>query len=226
MSNHAKILIADDEPNVLDFLSYFLQREGFTTYTAKDGEETFRIVRSEKPDLLLLDVVMPNMDGFTVTEHLRRIAEFHSLLIVFLSARNDEESQLKAFQAGADDYISKPIVPRLLLCRIQALLRRKLAWGPLENRLVFDSLVIDREKRMVYAENVPIALARKEFDLLALLAGRPGKVFQRHEIMRIIWNGDQEISDRTIDVHIRNLRVKIGERRITTVKGVGYRFEG
>ncbi|MCS6916796.1 MAG: response regulator transcription factor [Chitinophagales bacterium] len=226
MQAKPKILIADDELNVLDFLAYNLEREGFFPLLARNGEEALRLAKSERPDLLLLDIIMPDPDGFAVAEHLRSLADQKNLLIVFLTAKSDEESQLKAFQLGADDYITKPIMPRLLLCRIKALLRRKMDSQVLENRMEFGSLIIDREKRLVISDNMPVTLARKEFDLLALLAGRPGKVFQRDEIMKNVWNSDNEISDRTIDVHIRNLRVKIGGRRITTIKGVGYKFEG
>ncbi|MDW8394536.1 MAG: response regulator transcription factor [Chitinophagales bacterium] len=226
MQAKPKILIADDELNVLDFLAYNLEREGYFPLLARNGEEALRLAKSERPDLLLLDIIMPDPDGFAVAEHLRSLADQKNLLIVFLTAKSDEESQLKAFQLGADDYITKPIMPRLLMCRIKALLRRRMDSQVLENRMEFGSLIIDREKRLVISDNMPVTLARKEFDLLALLAGRPGKVFQRDEIMKNVWNSDNEISDRTIDVHIRNLRVKIGGRRITTIKGVGYKFEG
>lgn len=225
MHNKVKILIADDELNVLEFVAYNLEREGFIPLQAHDGLEALKIARNEKPDLILLDIMMPRLDGFALAHHIRNLVELKQTLIVFLTGKCDEESELRAFESGADDYITKPIVPRLLMCRIKALLRRRLELSPLDVRMDFGSLVIDREKRLVTAAGLPLSLARKEFDLLVLLASRPGKVFQRHEIMKNIWSADNDISDRTIDVHIRNLRMKIGSHHITTVKGVGYRFE-
>jgi two-component system alkaline phosphatase synthesis response regulator PhoP len=224
MENHAKIMIVDDEIDVLDFISYNLEREGYKTLTAKDGLEAIRLARSEKPDLILLDVMMPNLDGYAAAEQFRVIRELKNTLIVFLTARNDEESELKGFNVGADDYITKPIKPKLLVSRIKALLRRKSVGSDAEVMLLGD-LTIDRDRHVVRVKNDEIFLARKEFDLLSLLASKPGRVFPRNEILYKVWGDDIIVGDRTIDVHIRKIRQKIGEEAIKTVKGVGYKFE-
>ena len=224
MENHAKIMIVDDEIDVLDFISYNLEREGYKTLTAKDGLEAIRLARSEKPDLILLDVMMPNLDGYAAAEQFRVIRELKNTLIVFLTARNDEESELKGFNVGADDYITKPIKPKLLVSRIKALLRRKSVGSDAEVMLLGD-LTIDRDRHVVKVKNDEIFLARKEFDLLSLLASKPGRVFPRNEILYKVWGDDIIVGDRTIDVHIRKIRQKIGEEAIKTVKGVGYKFE-
>lgn len=224
MENHPKIMIVDDEIDVLDFISYNLEREGYKTFTAKDGLEAIRLARSEKPDLILLDVMMPNLDGFAAAEQFRVIRELKNTLIVFLTARNDEESELKGFNVGADDYITKPIKPKLLVSRIKALLRRK-SVGTEAEVMQLGDLTIDRDRHVVKVKNDEIFLARKEFDLLSLLASKPGRVFPRNEILYKVWGDDIIVGDRTIDVHIRKIRQKVGEEAIKTVKGVGYKFE-
>jgi len=225
MKKEIKILIVDDEADVLDFISYNLQREGYKTFTARDGLEAVNMATKEKPDLILLDVMMPRLDGFAVADHLRILQETKSVLIVFLTAKNDEDSELRGFGVGADDYITKPIKPRLLLTRIKALLRRKFEWSDSSYRVEIGNIIIDQDSRMVKVGEEKIFLARKEFDLLSLLASKPGRVFPRHEILNTIWNDDETVGDRTIDVHIRKIRQKVGETNIKTVKGIGYKFD-
>ncbi|MFI5135596.1 MAG: response regulator transcription factor [Chitinophagales bacterium] len=224
MEHQPKILIVDDEIDVLEFIAYNLQREGYRTVTAKDGLEAIRLARLEKPDLIVLDVMMPSLDGYATAEHLRNLKELKNTLIVFLTARNDEESELKGFHVGADDYITKPIKPKLLVSRIKALLRRKSAGSDGEVIQIGD-ISIDRERHTVKVKSEDVFLARKEFELLALLASKPGRVFPRQEILNKVWGDDVIVGDRTIDVHIRKIRQKIGEDLIKTVKGVGYKFE-
>jgi len=226
MKKQVKILIVDDEIDVLDFIAYNLQREGYKTLNAKDGIEAVQVASKEKPDLIILDIMMPRLDGFGVIDHLRHLPETKSTLIIFLTAKNDEDSELHAFNSGADDYLTKPIKPRLLISRIKALLRRKFEWSNETERMEVGNIVIDPESRLVIVGQARISLARKEFDLLSLLASRPGRVFPRHEILNAIWNDDETIGDRTIDVHIRKIRQKVGEANIKTVKGVGYKFDG
>ncbi|MEO5675017.1 MAG: response regulator transcription factor [Chitinophagales bacterium] len=222
--HHPKILIVDDEIDVLEFIAYNLQREGYRTTTAKDGLEAIRIARHDKPDLIVLDVMMPNLDGYATAEHLRNQKELKNTLIVFLTARNDEESELKGFNVGADDYITKPIKPKLLVSRIKALLRRKNS-GVETDVMQIGNITIDREQHMVKVDTDEVFLARKEFELLALLASKPGRVFPRNEILNKVWGDEVIVGDRTIDVHIRKIRQKIGDDTIKTVKGVGYKFE-
>jgi two-component system alkaline phosphatase synthesis response regulator PhoP len=224
MEYQAKIMIVDDEIDVLEFIAYNLEREGYKTITARDGLEAIRLARSQKPDLILLDVMMPNLDGYAAAEHFRSVRELKNTLIVFLTARNDEESELKGFNVGADDYITKPIKPKLLVSRVKALLRRKESGNDIEVMHV-GNISIDRDRHMVKVKNDEIFLARKEFDLLALLASKPGRVFPRTEILNKVWGDDIIVGDRTIDVHIRKIRQKVGEETIKTVKGVGYKFE-
>lgn len=224
MEHPSKILIVDDEIDVLEFIAYNLQREGYKTFIAKDGLEAIRLARMEKPDLILLDVMMPNLDGYAAAEHFRNLRELKNTLIVFLTARNDEESELKGFTVGADDYITKPIKPKLLVSRIKALLRRKSSGSDTEV-MQMGNISIDRDRHVVKVKNEEVFLARKEFDLLSLLASKPGRVFPRTEILNKVWGDDIIVGDRTIDVHIRKIRQKIGEEVIKTVKGVGYKFE-
>lgn len=224
MEHQPKIMIVDDEIDVLEFISYNLQREGYKTFSARDGLEAIRLARIEKPDLILLDVMMPNLDGFAAAEHFRNLRELKNTLIVFLTARNDEESELKGFYVGADDYITKPIKPKLLVSRVKALLRR-MASGSDSEVLQVGNLTIDRSRHLVKIKNEEIFLARKEFELLALLASKPGRVYPRSEILHKVWGDDIIVGDRTIDVHIRKIRQKVGEESIKTVKGVGYKFE-
>lgn len=223
-----KILIVDDEADILEFLSYNLKREGYTVYLARDGKNAIDQVQKIKPHLILLDVMMPGMDGIETCEKIRLIPGTENTIIAFLTARGEDYSQVAGFEAGGDDYITKPIKPKVLLSRINALLKR-VFWTPLEkdkvsNRLETGDLVIDREKYTVFKNNLEIILPKKEFELLLLLSSRPGKVFTRDEIFQMVWDENVIVGDRTIDVHIRKLREKIGEDYIKTIKGVGYKF--
>ncbi len=217
------ILIIDDERDILDILKYNLEKEGFTVETADDGIAGIELAKQMKPDLIILDVMMPKMDGIQVCEQLRTLPDFESTLICFLTARGEDFSQIAGLDAGADDYISKPVKPRLLISRINALLRRKNLNEPnvSEENL---GLVIDREKYLVFKKGESLHLPKKEFELLSLLASKPDYVFERDIILDTVWGSDIIVGDRTIDVHIRKLREKIGSDYIKTVKGVGYKF--
>ncbi len=219
-----KILIVDDEIDVLEFIEYNLRKEGYETATARDGLEAIRMAKQFRPDLVLLDVMMPNLDGLSAAEHLRSMKELDKVLVVFLTARSDEQSELAGFQAGADDYIAKPIKPRLLISRIKALLRRR-RHEEEPAALEVGNMLIDRERRLVVIGSEKLSLPRKEFELLFMLASKPGRVFPRAEILKRIWGDDIIVGDRTIDVHVRKIRQKIGDALIKTVKGVGYKFE-
>jgi len=219
-----KILLVDDEPDILEFLSYNLKKEGYQVFTAGTGEEGIAIARKEQPHLVLLDVMMPGVDGIEVCRELRAAPGMDSVIIAFLTARSEDYSHIAGFEAGADDYINKPIKPRVLLSRIKALLRRNAA-GTESTAVDVGKLRIDRESYLVYKEGEEISLPRKEFELLSLLASKPGKVFPREEILNRVWGDEVVVGDRTIDVHIRKLREKLGEEFIRTVKGVGYKFE-
>jgi two-component system alkaline phosphatase synthesis response regulator PhoP len=219
-----KILIADDEPDILEFLSYNLKKEGYDVVTAEDGIQAVNKARQEKPDVIILDIMMPNMDGIGACELLRGMKEFQHTVIVFLTALGDEKSEIKGFDAGGDDYIIKPIKPKILSSRIKALLRRQ---QPEDTpfKLTVGDFVIDREQHLVYKNNTIHSIPRKEFDLLLLLASKPGKVFVREDILNRVWGTDVIVGDRTIDVHIRKLRQRFGDEYIQTVKGVGYKFQ-
>jgi two-component system, OmpR family, alkaline phosphatase synthesis response regulator PhoP len=224
MSQSQRILIVDDEQDILEFLSYNLKKEGYAVFTAENGMDALAIAKSEKPHLVLLDVMMPGMDGMEVCRELRAMSGKQDLMIAFLTARSEDYSHIAGFEAGADDFINKPIKPRVLISRIKAILRR----APNEttaNDSDLGGLRIDRESYMVYKGKEEISLPRKEFELLFLLASKPGKVFAREEILNRVWGDDVVVGDRTIDVHIRKLREKLGEEFIKTVKGVGYKFE-
>lgn len=218
-----KIVIIDDEDDIREILSYNLIKEGFQVHVASNGIEGINICKNIKPDLVILDVMMPGMDGVEVCEALRKIPGLENILICFLTARNEDYSQIAGLDAGADDYISKPIKPRVLISRINALLRRK----ELTSMKNIDTkeLVINREKYTVFKEGKAIHLPKKEFELLALLASRPEIVFERDVILEKVWGTDIVVGDRTIDVHIRKLREKIGDDHIQTVKGIGYKFK-
>lgn len=225
--DRAKILVVDDEPDILEFLKYNLVKEGYEVFVASDGEECLAIAEREKPDLVVLDIMMPRMDGVEVCRALRSNPAFNKTLIAFLTAREEDYSQIAALDVGGDDYITKPIRPRVLSSRIKALLRR-----PSRNEVVEDAgqikiadFIIDREKVTVKKGNEEVDLAKKEFELLTLLISKPGKVFTREEIFRKVWGTDVIVGNRTIDVHIRKLREKIGENYIRTIKGIGYKFE-
>jgi two-component system alkaline phosphatase synthesis response regulator PhoP len=218
-----KILIADDELDILDILRYNLESEGFQVETALNGILAIEKAKSFQPDLIILDVMMPFKNGVDACRELRQIPEFRQTLIVFLSAMNDENSEISGLQSGADDYLTKPIRPKALLSKVKALLRRLPETNVQE--LALGNLRINRENFTVSSDNLSIVLARKEFELLFLLASKPGKVFLRQEILQLIWGTDVIVGDRTIDVHIRKIRQKLNQDVITTVKGVGYKFE-
>ncbi len=218
-----KVLIADDEPDILEILKYNLEKEGYVVITAKDGDEALDKARHTAPDLIVLDMMMPKKSGMEVCEILRAQTAFKDTLIMFLTAINDETTQLKGFDTGADDYVSKPISTSVFVSKVNALLRRL---KPSENKNIqIGDLVIDPEKFLVNYEGLDIVLAKKEFELLYLLASKPGRVFLRNEILSQVWGNDVIVGDRTIDVHIRKIRQKLGVDCITTVKGVGYKFE-
>lgn len=221
-----KILLVDDEPDILEFVGYNLEKEGFIIKTASNGEEAVAKAKKHKPHLILLDVMMPGMDGIETCDVLRGIPELDGTLIAFLTARGEDYSQVAGFESGADDYITKPIKPKVLISRIKALLRR-IGNSETEKatKLEFGDLIIDQEKYQVRLAGEKLDLPRKEFELLSLLSSRPGKVFSREEIMDKIWGTDVIVGGRTIDVHIRKLREKIGDDKIRTIKGVGYKFE-
>lgn len=222
---NARILLVDDEPDILEFLSYNLKKEGYEVFTAQNGEKGIDVALREKPDLILLDMMMPGMDGVEVCEKLRADARCKHTVIAFLTARSEDYSQIAGFDAGGDDYIMKPIKPRVLVSRVAALLRRGgIVEGSAEVIDVGD-LHIDKEKYQVIKAGRAIDLPRKEFELLSLLASRPGKVFNREEILDNVWGAEVVVGGRTIDVHIRKLREKVGEGFIKTIKGVGYKFE-
>ncbi len=218
-----KVLIADDEPDILEILKYNLAAEGYDVVTAKDGDEALEKARRNQPDLIVLDVMMPKKTGVEVCGLLRAQAAFKDTLIIFLTALNDENTQIKGLETGADDYISKPISPKVFISRVNALFRRL---NKTEARiLTIENMVIDPERFIVTVGDQEIVLAKKEFELLYLLAIKPGRVFLRHEILNQVWGNDVIVGDRTIDVHIRKIRQKLGVDCITTVKGVGYKFE-
>lgn len=219
-----KIVIVDDEEDIRAILEYNLSKEGFKVFSASTGSEGIEVCRKELPDLVILDVMMPGMDGVEVCETLRKTPGLEQVLICFLTARSEDYSQIAGLDAGADDYIAKPIKPRVLVSRINALLRRKDA-APSKSSVPEQDLVIDRDKYVIYKSGEPIHLPKKEFELLALLASRPDIVFERDYILEKVWGTDIIVGDRTIDVHIRKLREKIGESYIQTVKGIGYKFK-
>lgn len=217
------ILVVDDEEEIRDLIEYNLLKEGYLITVASNGEEAMEMLNKHKIDLILLDVMMPGMDGIEVCSLIRKNKEFNNVIICFLTARNEDYSQIAGFDAGADDYIAKPVKPRILKSRIQALLRR--VETPSKNESdSLNELVIDRDKYKVTLEGEDVHLPRKEFELLALLASRPGSVFERDYILEQVWGTEIVVGDRTIDVHVRKLREKIGSDYIKTVKGVGYKF--
>lgn len=219
-----KILIADDEPDILEIVSYNLSREGYEIYTAKDGNEAIDRARQLHPDLIILDVMMPKKTGVEVCKILRTQPVFQDTLIIFLTALSDENSQIKGLESGADDYVNKPISPKVLVSRVNALFRRTQNKETGKN-IVMGNITIDPVKFLVIIDGKELVLAKKEFELLYLLASRPGRVFLRNEILSQIWGNEVIVGDRTIDVHIRKVRQKLGIDCITTVKGVGYKFD-
>ncbi|MBI5916537.1 MAG: response regulator transcription factor [Bacteroidetes bacterium] len=223
-----KILVVDDEPDILEILSYNLKKEGYNVITANNGEEGLKIAEQELPDLIILDIMMPQMDGVEMCRQLRNRREFDGTLIAFLTAREEDYSQIAALDVGGDDYITKPIKPRVLMSRVKALMRRA---GKIDeeatnaHQTAVGDIIVDRERIVVMRGEEEIDLAKKEFELLNLLVSKPGKVFTRDEIFNKVWGTDVIVGNRTIDVHIRKLREKLGDDYIKTIKGIGYRFE-
>jgi two-component system alkaline phosphatase synthesis response regulator PhoP len=215
------ILIVDDEPDILEFLSYNIRKEGYKVYVASNGQEALRIVQQINPSLILLDVMMPVMDGIETCQIIRKDLNLNQPIIAFLTARTEDYAQIAGFEAGADDYINKPIRPRLLLSKIESLLRRIKTTDQIAN----SSIVIDRDRFIVVLNGETLVLPKKEFELLELLASRPGKVFNRDQILAVVWGNETVVGERTIDVHIRKLREKLGDDYIRTIKGVGYTFK-
>jgi two-component system alkaline phosphatase synthesis response regulator PhoP len=221
-----KILIVDDEPDILELVEYNLKKEGYQVYVASNGQDGISVARKVHPDLIILDIMMPKMDGIEACRLMRSIPEFKNTFMVFLTARSEEYSEIAGFNVGADDYIAKPIKPRALVSRINAILRRNASSDEIsENKVEIGDLVIDREAYLVFQNGNKVVLAKKEFELLYLLASKPGKVYTRESILKNIWEDSVVVTNRTIDVHIRKLREKLGENYVSTVKGVGYKFE-
>lgn len=227
MSSKQKILVVDDESDILDLISYNLRREGYQVYTATNGRLAIEKAKEVKPDLIILDVMMPVMDGIEACRLMRNMLEFKNTFMIFLTARSEEYSEIAGFHVGADDYIAKPIKPRALMSRINAILRRNTVdvADAATDKLAIADLIIDRDEFVVYRGSEKIVLARKEFELLYLLASKPNKVYTREQILKSIWEDSVVVTNRTIDVHIRKLREKIGDTYVSTVKGVGYKFE-
>ncbi len=220
------ILVVDDEPDIRELIEYNLKKEGYRVATAANGKQAIVQAKREVPDLIILDIMMPEMDGIEACRLMRTMPEFKNTFMVFLTARSEEYSEIAGFNVGADDYIAKPIKPRVLVSRINAILRRNIQQEePILNKLEVADLVIDRDAFMVFRGEERITLAKKEFELLYLLASKPGKVFTRDVILKSIWEDSVVVTNRTIDVHIRKLREKVGGNYVSTVKGVGYKFE-
>lgn len=219
---HTKILLVDDEPDIVEIIRFNLEQNGYQISTASDGLEAIKVAEKEIPHLIIMDVMMPNLDGIEACERLRQDDRFSDTIIMFLTARGEDYSYVAAFDAGADDYVTKPIKPKVLVSKVKGLLRR-LKEKESKNVIVFNKLIIDRDAYKVINEDKELSLPRKEFELLFLLASKPGKVFTREKIMDKVWGGDV-VGDRTIDVHIRKLREKIGNRYFKTIKGIGYKF--
>ena len=224
-----KILLVDDEKDILEFLSYNLRNEGFQIFTASNGKEAVRMTREINPDLLLMDVMMPVMDGIDACREIRATESYDNTLVAFLSARGEDFSQIAGFEAGGDDYITKPIKPKVLVSRVKALLKRrrkKVEEGDSAsvNKIISGELVVDKERYLVVKKGKDIRLPKKEFEMLSLLVSKPEKVFTREEIFDRVWGDNIVVGDRTIDVHIRKLREKLGDKYIQTVKGIGYKY--
>ncbi|MEI7508557.1 MAG: response regulator transcription factor [Flavobacterium sp.] len=221
-----KILLVDDEPDILEIVGYNLSQEGYKVVTASNGREAIVMAKKERPQLIIMDVMMPEMDGMEACENIRKIPELAQVIITFLTARSEDYSQLAGFEVGADDYITKPIKPKLLISKVKALLRRlKNEESKSAETLNIGNIEISREEYKIIKDSIEIVLPRKEFELFYLLASKPGKVFKREEILDKVWGNEVVVGGRTIDVHIRKLREKIGEDLFKTIKGVGYKFE-
>jgi two-component system, OmpR family, alkaline phosphatase synthesis response regulator PhoP len=228
--NKFKILLVDDEIDILEFISYNLEKEGYVVFTAKNGLEAIKQAEKHQPHLIILDVMMPEMDGIAACEEIRKIPELNNTVIAFLTARGEDYSQIAGFEAGADDYITKPVRPKVLISRVKALLKRTgestipVIFSENSTTVAIGSLVIDKERYLIRMDDKEMVLPRKEFELLSLLVSKPGKVFTREEIYSTVWGENVVVGDRTIDVHIRKLREKIGNDHIKTLKGIGYKF--
>ena len=227
--NTFKILLVDDEEDILEFISYNLEKEGYKVYTAKNGVDAIKVAEKKTPHLIILDVMMPEMDGIAACEEIRKIPSLKNTIIAFLTARGEDYSQIAGFEAGADDYITKPVRPKVLVSRVKALLKRtgEATEQPVvqdTNTVTIGNLMIDKERYLIRMNEEEMILPRKEFELLSLLVSKPGKVFTREEIYYSVWGDNVVVGDRTIDVHIRKLREKIGNDHIKTLKGIGYKF--
>ena len=219
-----KILLVDDEPDILEIVGYNLKNEGYLVYTASNGVEALKSAKKITPNLILLDIMMPEMDGIEACEKIRAIKSLENTLIAFLTARNEDYSQVAGFEAGADDYITKPIKPKVLVSKVKSLLRRLKAENQADSTVVVGDITINRDEYVVFKGDKKIFLPRKEFELFSLLTSKPGKVFKRETILDRVWGNEVVVGGRTIDVHIRKLREKIGDDYFKTVKGVGYKF--
>ena len=219
-----KILLVDDEPDILEIVGYNLKNEGYQIYTAANGLDAIKSAKKNTPHLILLDIMMPQMDGIEACEKIRKIKSLENVLISFLTARGEDYSQVAGFEAGADDYITKPVKPKVLVSKVKSLLRRLKNDEQQETSSKIGDIVIDRDEYVVYKAEKKITLPRKEFELLSLLTSKPGKVFKREVILDTVWGNEVVVGGRTIDVHIRKLREKIGDNHFKTVKGVGYKF--
>ncbi|WP_405209289.1 response regulator transcription factor [Aquimarina sp. LLG6339-5] len=218
------ILLVDDEPDILEIVGYNLTAEGYNLLTAENGHEAVKIAKKKKPHLIILDVMMPEMDGIEACEQIRKIPDLQNTIITFLTARGEDYSQVAGFDAGADDYITKPIRPKVLVSKVKALLRRLKEDDSNDNVVKIGNLVINRDEYKIVKDKKEIILPRKEFELLSLLASKPGKVFKREDILDKVWGNEVIVGGRTIDVHIRKLREKLGDESFKTIKGVGYKF--
>jgi len=219
------ILLVDDEPDILEFLGYNLRKEGYIVHTAENGKQAIEKASRLLPHLIILDVMMPEMDGIETCSEIKKNPDLHNALVIFLTARGEDYSQIAGFEAGADDYITKPIKPKIILSRVKALLRRYKQKETSKEVVELKDITIDRERYLVIKDNKEIILPRKEFELLQMLCSKPNKVFTRSEIFSKVWGDDVIVGDRTIDVHIRKIREKIGIDNLKTVKGVGYKYE-
>ena len=226
-NKNIKILLVDDETDILEIISYNLISEGYSVFTSSNGQEAIKKATKEKPHLIILDVMMPEMDGIEACEKIRKIPELENTLITFLTARGEDYSKVAGFDAGADDYITKPIKPKVLVSKIKSLLRRLKTQSDSisDATIVLDGLTIDREAYKINYNGLDMVLPRKEFELLYLLVSKPGKVFKREVILEKIWGKEVVVGGRTIDVHIRKLREKLGDSKFKTIKGVGYKFQ-
>lgn len=222
-----KVLVVDDEPDVLEFLSYNLKKEGFLVFTASNGKEGLSLAIKERPHLVILDVMMPGMDGIETCSEIRKQPFLSDTIVIFLTARGEDYSQIAGFEAGADDYVTKPVKPKVLISRVKALLRRLTinSTEQTSTQISLTEFTINRERYVVIKDGKEIVLQRKEFELLSLLSSKPNKVFTRDEIFSAVWGNDVIVGDRTIDVHVRKIREKLDTQNIKTVKGVGYKYE-